>query len=243
MRRVKYRDLDYAVKAYLDLVEEILSLEEQQFHKQTQQPQSQDELQMPKDSRAQLRECWRNNYTNHRDSRRTKYARKSDIKSAFRILGLSRDSWKWFIMKAQDPTTGEFQYFVDKCLPFGANISCALFQRFSNTLCHLIEFQVKVYKRITNYLDDFLFLVRTLQLCDYMIDQFLELCQEIGVQIAIEKTEWGAETVIFLGILLDGKNLLLAIPLEKREVAIQLLTTLMNKKKATVRDLRSCVDS
>ena len=40
------------------------------------------------------------------------------------------------MMKAEHPTTGQTFYFVDKCLPFGHCISCALFQKFSDALCH-----------------------------------------------------------------------------------------------------------
>ena len=57
------------------------------------------------------------------------YASKTDIQSAFRILPLLRKCWPWVIMAAENPCTKKLQFFVDKCLPFGASISCALFQR------------------------------------------------------------------------------------------------------------------
>ena len=123
--------------------------------------------------------------------------------------------WKWLVMKAKDLSTGNWRYFIDKCLPFGASISCALFQEFSDAICHLIEFQVKMPRRITNYLDDFLFIARTLVLCNWMIRQFLSLCKELGIPVSMDKTEWADEIVTFLGILLDGQNLILAVPLEK----------------------------
>ena len=55
---------------------------------------------------------------------------KSDMKSAFRILGVMSDQWQWLIMKAESPYDGKTYFFVDKCLPFGAVISCAIFQSF-----------------------------------------------------------------------------------------------------------------
>ena len=61
-------------------------------------------------------------------------------------------------MKAQDPLTKEWRYFIDKWLPFGASISCALFQKFSDALCHIVEYHTNSNKKITNYLDDFLFI-------------------------------------------------------------------------------------
>ena len=118
-------------------------------------------------------------------------------------------------MKAKDPSLNKWMYFVDKCLPFGASISCALFQKFSDALCYLIEVKVNMPKRITYYLDDFLFIAKTLVKCNFMITQFLTLCSEVGVPIAVEKTEWVTEIIIFLGILLDGCSHTLSIPIKK----------------------------
>ena len=53
---------------------------------------------------------------------------KSDLSNAFHLLPLNCKSWAWLIMKAVNPITGETVFFVDKCLPFEASISCAHFQ-------------------------------------------------------------------------------------------------------------------
>ena len=84
---VKYRDLNFDVKAYLKL-----------------QGEGQ----------------------NHRQ--KTVFGGKTDIKSAFRLVPLKKSCWRWLVMKARDPNTEEWSYFVNKCLPFGASISCAIFQ-------------------------------------------------------------------------------------------------------------------
>ena len=63
---------------------------------------------------------------------------KSDLKAAFRQLGIRKQDWALLIMKAKDPRDGLFKYFVDKCLPFGAAISCAHFQLFSEALSHIV---------------------------------------------------------------------------------------------------------
>ena len=164
---------------------------------------------------------------------------KTNVQSAFHLVPLRKGCWQWLIMMAQDPETGEWKYFIDKCLPFGASISCALFQRFSNALKHLIQAKSgAIPESITNYLNDFLFLALTLLGCNLIINQFLDLCQELGVPIAIEKTEWASEYVVFLGILLDGHKLVLCLPLEKREKVIKMLQIMISKKKATVKQLQ-----
>ena len=53
---------------------------------------------------------------------------KSDLKSAFRVLGLKPSEFWILVMKAEHPETGIIYFFVDKCLLFGHSISCALFQ-------------------------------------------------------------------------------------------------------------------
>ena len=221
---VKYRDLDHAVGNYIDLCFEILG--------------DYCETRSGNKDQETLKKEWWSWFRNHRKLPEPIFGGKTDLKSAFRILGLSRNSWMWLIMKAKDPVTARWYYFVDKCLPFGTSISCTLFQRFLDALCFLIEFHIGVNKCITNYLDDFLFIARMLLCCNFMIQQFILLCDELGIPISPKKIKWGSETVIFLGILLDGAHLILAILVEKHEVAVALLWDLANRKKATVKDLQ-----
>ena len=91
---------------------------------------------------------------------------------------------------------------------------------------------------ITNYLNDFLFVARLLAICNRMIRNFLNLCDELGVSVSLDKTEWAEHRVIFLGILLDGVSFTVAIPLEKHDCAVRLLQTMLAKKKVTVKELQ-----
>ena len=232
---VKYKDLDHAVHAYLRLSDDS-------------QMEGQDkvlphQLTADRNPREKLMNSWRRYFDNHKSNRssqtNTIFASKSDLKSAFRLLGLSRESWPWLLMKAQDPQTGEWKYFIDKCLPFGASISCAHFQRFSNALCHLTEYLTQSKKgTITNYLDDFLFIALTLLRCNSLISTFLKLCDSLGIPVSMNKTEWGSIRIVFLGIMLDGESLTLGIPLDKRVRAISMLQELIDKKKTTVKQLQ-----
>ena len=83
---------------------------------------------------------------------------------------------------------------------------------FSNALCFLIEWKTQSpRKSITNYLDDFLFITLTVLRCNYLIDQFIELCKDLGIPVALEKMEKADVRVVFLGLLLDGAALTLSI--------------------------------
>ena len=161
---------------------------------------------------------------------------KSDIKSAFCILPLLAKCWPWLIMMAQNPKTKKWQFFVDKCLPFGASISCALFPRVSDALKHIV--QVRTNSPITNYLDDFLFMVITIYQCNCLLQEFLDICDQVRFPVALDKTKWASEIIVFLAILLDGKHYVLSIPLDKKTRAEEMLKLLMSKSKATVKDLQ-----
>ena len=146
---VKYRDLDYAVQTCLNLLKE--------------GEDENDEWMM-----EELRDM--DPKLLQKMQKRTIYYAKTDAKSAFRLVPVKIGHHRWLVMMAEDPMTGHVKYFVDKCLPFGASISCALFQKFSDALKHIAEFKLnKKTERITNYLDNFLFVALMKQICDDML--------------------------------------------------------------------------
>ena len=50
---------------------------------------------------------------------------KSDLSAAFRHFAIAKKFWCLLVMKERDPVTKRWKDFVDKCMPFGASISCA----------------------------------------------------------------------------------------------------------------------
>ena len=163
---------------------------------------------------------------------------KTDLKSAFRILPLSAECYPWLIFKAVNPLNGETQYFVEKNLPFGHSISCALFSKVSDSLKHLIEFISGRRHIVTNYLDDFLFIAENRRIGNELVRKFLDMCNYIQFPVALEKTEWASSQMIFLGILLNGETMTLGIPVEKRDKAKVMIAHFIDKSKATVRELQ-----
>ena len=157
---------------------------------------------------------------------------KSDIKSAFRNLGIKRKHWKFLVMKATNPADGKTYYFVDKCLPFGASISCFHFQRFSNAIKHIVQFKTK--KSLANYMDDFFFAQLMKLLCNGHVNQFLQVCAAIRFPVSLEKTFWGTTQLVFLGLLIDTVNQWVCIPVEKVQKAKQLLAIVIQKKSKKI---------
>ena len=167
---------------------------------------------------------------------------KTDIKSAFRLVPLRPSVFWLLVLKAEHPESGRMLYFVDKCLPFGHSMSCVIFQSFSDALAHIHRVLTRKISPVdtdTNYLDDFLFAAVSQFLCNNLMDIFLNICEKLGVPISPEKTEKATTILVFLGILLDGRYKILAVPEEKSIRAINQLNALLDRKKATVKELES----
>ena len=136
------------------------------------------------------------------------------------------------IMKAKSPINGEWYYFIDKYLPFGAAISCAHFQQFSNAIAHLVTFRTK--RKNINYLDDFLFAALIKLLCNQQLQMFLNICQQVNFPVSIEKTFWGTTVITFLGFLINTVTQTVSIPIEKVQKAQVLIENILKKRKPTV---------
>ena len=159
---------------------------------------------------------------------------KSDMSSAFRHIPMARDQWWLLVMKAEQPRTKEVMYFVDKCLPFGSSISCAIFQAISDAIAWIVEFKTR--KPNVNYLDDYLFAALRKMLCDQQLQVFLNVCEQINFPVALEKTFWGTTKLTFLGMLLDTIKQVICIPMDKLIKAMNWVDFFLKKrnKKATV---------
>ena len=142
-------------------------------------------------------------------------------------------------MKAKSPLDGKWYYFVDKCLPFGAAISCSIFQAFSDALAFIVWFKTKLHN--INYLDDFFFVALLKAVCDHQINQFIEICHDINFPVSMEKTFWGSKLIVFLGLLIDTNRQIIGIPVEKVTRAVNLVQKMprAKKRKVTVHDLQS----
>ena len=92
------------------------------------------------------------------------YCKKSDMSMGFRNIPINRKSWSYLILKATHPETGETFHFVDKYHPFGASISCAIFQAFTDSVAFLVRHRTN--NPLVNYLDDFFFAALCMARCD-----------------------------------------------------------------------------
>ena len=166
------------------------------------------------------------------------YVGKSDMTSAFRHFGILKKHWKYLVMKAKNPMNKKWYYFVDKCMPFGASISCAHFQKFSDAIAHIVRHNTK--KDNVNYLDDFFFCALLKAFCDGQINTFLKICASINFPVSMEKTFFGTTKLTFLGLLIDTHNQLVCVPVDKVKKALDMINRVLthNKRKTTLHNLQ-----
>ena len=208
---VKYNDLDHAVQNMLGLVKAMNLLRD---HNEGQDGETNEKHRLP-----------------------MIFYSKSDLMSAFRILAILPKHRKYLLMRVRNPVTNEFCYFVEKCLSFGASISCSHFQRFSNCFHHIVEYRIGRSAICTNYLDDYIFYDSSKEGCNQMVRIFLMVCKEIRFLVSEEKTEWATPVITFLGMLIDGINHRISVPEEKRVGVLHILNRLSQKRTATIKEM------
>jgi hypothetical protein len=108
---------------------------------------------------------------------------KCDINSAFRLLRIFPGDFDQLGFVFQD------KYYFDKCLPFGASISCALFENFSTALHWFTEIR-SGNPNILHYLDDFCLFGgdANTSRCHETLEAFQDVCKSWGVPLADDKT-------------------------------------------------------
>lgn len=114
--------------------------------------------------------------------------------------------------------------------------SCQIFQQFSNSLAHIVQF--KTGQELDWYLDDYFFVHLLKTNCDWQITVFLGICKEINFPVSEDKTVWGQQEIVFLGLLLNTILQIVSIPEDKRQKAQDALDRVLRAKKVKVLDLQ-----
>jgi len=161
---------------------------------------------------------------------------KLDIKSAFRILPVNPLDFELLGFKFLG------QYYVDRCLPMGCSISCRLFEMFSTFLEYVIKSQTGV-QTISHFLDDYILSSRSREGCQLLMQNFLGICDELGVPIAHEKTEGPLQVITYLGLEIDTIRREVRVPRDKLEKAMGMIDQALAAKKMTLEQLQSLIGS
>ena len=93
---------------------------------------------------------------------------------------------------------------------------------------------------IDHYLDDFILVGKKFSNgCSTLMNTFMNVCDELGVPIAENKTVGPSNIITFLGFIIDTVLMMVRIPEEKLQKLRHLLQLLLYKKKVSLKDLES----
>ena len=158
---------------------------------------------------------------------------KIDISQAFRLL---------IVNPADFDLLGihfDGMFYIDKCLPMGCAISCALFEKFS-TFLHWAVAAKSGLDTLDHYLDDFIFAGSNLTNdCAKLMHTFMDISVKLGVPIAKQKTVWPTKVITFLGLTIDTVLMMVRIPEDKLDKLKCKLSPFVFKKRVKVKDLES----
>lgn len=154
---------------------------------------------------------------------------KVDIQNAFRIMPIHSSCVHLFGFFWRD------KYYLDKCLPMGCSISCALFEQFSSALQFALISKFS-FTSVSHILDDFIFIsLAGSHLCQQQLDNFLTLSSFAGIPIKTSKTIQPSTSVPIHGILVDTISMEARLPADKLGRLLDLVSSFSCKKTARLR--------
>ena len=129
---------------------------------------------------------------------------------------------------------------MDGALPFGLRSAPKLFTAVADALLWIIGSHG--VREGIHYLDDFLILGRAgTEECSEGLERSLQLCKNLGVTVAPQKTEGPATALSFLGICLDTDEMIIKLPQEKLTRLRSLITEWKGRRTCCKRDLLSLI--
>ena len=149
---------------------------------------------------------------------------KEDFKSAFCNVSMCFSDLSLLGIKVQG------QFFIDCCLPFGATVSCQVFEKIV-TLIHWIA-QKRVGYAFVHYLDNFFMVHELNHTCSYIMGTFKQICHDIGMPISPEKSVGSVQVIEFLGLTIDSVLMVVRVPGDKLQDICSFLITMIKKCKA-----------
>ncbi|KAI8515695.1 hypothetical protein Bbelb_065080 [Branchiostoma belcheri] len=162
------------------------------------------------------------------------YLAKTDIQSAFRIIPVHPNDQHLLGFQLNDG------FYYDRCLPMGCSTSCAIFEAVSTAL-EWVAVQKLNIRYPTHILDDFMFANDTYASCERDLAAFCDMCQDVGVPLAGEKTLHPDTIMSFLGIELDTIAMEARLPLDKLYRCKNAVQEFIQRSSASLKEIQSLV--
>ena len=128
--------------------------------------------------------------------------------------------------------------YIDTCLPFGLRSAPKLFNIMADFLAWIAtQYDIPF---LIHYLDDFLTMgMANSPICQRNLNILTQICNYLGVPLALEKVEGPLTTLPFLGILLDTVKMEARLPEEKLHKLRQEVAEWTDRTNARKREILS----
>lgn len=165
------------------------------------------------------------------------YMAKVDLANAYRVVRIHPSNYQYTGLKWTFKGQAEPTYMVDTRLPFGAKKSPMIFNELTQAVRRIMA--EKGYRNIVVYLDDFLVVESSYELCQETMNVLLSVLRELGFRIRYKKIEGPACRLPFLGVILDSISMTLELPRSKCDELRVCLLSIKDRSKVTKKGLQS----
>ena len=161
---------------------------------------------------------------------------KLDIQDAYRIVPVHPSDCNLLGIHWNGGT------YINRALPFGLRSVPKIFNTVADFIawilaCNGIHYQL-------HYLDDFLFLAaQDSNLGSQVLSIALQTLRQLGISVAVHKTEGPTTVLIFLGIPIDTHRFELRLPSDKLLRLEEMIATWTRNAPASGRNLNPCWDT
>ncbi|XP_062572622.1 uncharacterized protein LOC134234551 [Saccostrea cucullata] len=160
---------------------------------------------------------------------------KCDIEDGFRNIPIHPEDYHLLGFKWEN------FFYYDKCLPMGASSSCKIFEMLSTAL-QWIMLNYFSAKGMSHMIDDFFFIgPPASDSCLTDLNNFISLCDKIGIPLNPNKTCLPNTNIIIYGIEVDSIAMECRLPDDKISKIEAQLSSFSMRKKITLRELQSLI--
>ena len=122
----------------------------------------------------------------------------------------------------------------------GCASSCKTFEAFTTAVEWIAQEKLSI-ANLLHLLDDFLLIHPTEDQCSKSLQLFLDLCDDLGIPMAPEKTCGPSTILTFAGIELDTVQSESRLPEDKLLKCEHLIAAFLKRKKGTLKELQSLI--
>jgi hypothetical protein len=157
------------------------------------------------------------------------YMYSADVARAYRQIPLDPTGYCLMCVKTKSG------YFVDLSLPFGMRWAAACCQRVTSLVTHLLA---KRGLDILVYIDDFAGVSRSRESAMQHFNTLQATLRQLGLQEASHKASPPTQKLVWLGLEFNSVDMTVALPKDKLQATLQLVSEWQGKHSATLHSLR-----